>query len=51
MMVFATDAPLNARSLDRLAMRAIMGLARTRSFANNGSGDYTRQLVRRLHAK
>ena len=40
MMIVATDAPLNARSLDRLAMRAIMGLARTGSFASNGSGDY-----------
>jgi D-aminopeptidase len=40
MMVVATDAPLNARSLDRIAMRAIMGLARTGSFASNGSGDY-----------
>jgi len=40
MMVVATDAPLSARSLDRLAMRAIMGLARTGSFASNGSGDY-----------
>jgi len=40
MMVVATDAPLNARSLDRIAMRAIMGLARTGSYASNGSGDY-----------
>ncbi len=40
MMIIATDAPLNARSLDRLAMRAMMGLARTGSFASNGSGDY-----------
>ncbi len=40
MMILATDAPLNARSLDRLAMRAMMGLARTGSFASNGSGDY-----------
>ena len=40
MMVVASDAPLNARSLDRLAMRAMMGLARTGSFASNGSGDY-----------
>ena len=40
MMVVATDAPLTARSLDRVAMRAIMGLARTGSFASNGSGDY-----------
>jgi len=52
MMVVATDAPLNARSLDRLAMRAMMGLARTGSFAHNGSGDYviafsTSQAVRR----
>jgi len=40
MMVVATDAPLNARSLERLGMRAVMGLARTGSFAHNGSGDY-----------
>ncbi len=40
MMVVATDAPLNARSLDRLAQRAILGLGRTGSFAHNGSGDY-----------
>lgn len=40
MIVVATDAPLNARSLERLASRAIMGLARTGSFAHNGSGDY-----------
>ena len=40
MMVVATDAPLNARSLDRIALRAMMGLARTGSFASNGSGDY-----------
>lgn len=40
MVVLATDAPLNARSLNRIAMRSIMGLARTGSFASNGSGDY-----------
>ncbi|MEO1204360.1 MAG: P1 family peptidase [Pseudomonadota bacterium] len=40
MMVVATDAPLNAKSLERLAMRAMMGLARTGSYASNGSGDY-----------
>ncbi len=40
MIVVATDAPLNARGLDRLGMRAIMGLARTGSYASNGSGDY-----------
>lgn len=40
MLVLATDAPLTPRSLDRLGMRAIMGLARTGSYASNGSGDY-----------
>jgi D-aminopeptidase len=40
MIVVATNAPLTARSLDRLGLRAIMGLARTGSFASNGSGDY-----------
>ncbi|HSR41377.1 MAG TPA: P1 family peptidase, partial [Longimicrobiales bacterium] len=40
MMVVATDAPLTARNLQRLARRAIMGLARTGSYASNGSGDY-----------
>jgi D-aminopeptidase len=40
MIVLATDAPLQARNLERLAARAIMGLARTGSFAGNGSGDY-----------
>lgn len=40
MIVVATDAPLNAHNLDRLAKRAIMGLARTGSYASNGSGDY-----------
>lgn len=40
MIVVATDAPLSARNLERLAARAVMGLARTGSFAGNGSGDY-----------
>lgn len=40
MMVVATDAPLSALNLERVAKRAIMGLARTGSFASNGSGDY-----------
>ena len=40
MIVVATDAPLNTKSLDRIAMRAMMGLARTGSYASNGSGDY-----------
>ena len=41
MMIVATDAPLSDRNLGRLAARAVMGLARTGSFAGNGSGDYT----------
>ncbi|MEE4362276.1 MAG: P1 family peptidase [Pseudomonadales bacterium] len=40
MIVVATDAPLTVRGLDRVAARAIMGLARTGSYAGNGSGDY-----------
>ncbi len=40
MMVVATDAPLDARNLERLAKRAFMGLARTGGIASNGSGDY-----------
>jgi D-aminopeptidase len=40
MIVVATDAPLSARNLDRLGLRAIMGLGRTGSYASNGSGDY-----------
>jgi D-aminopeptidase len=40
MMVVATDAPLDARNLDRLAERALTGLARTGSGMTNGSGDY-----------
>lgn len=40
MMVVATDAPLDARNLERLAKRALMGLAKTGGIASNGSGDY-----------
>lgn len=40
MMVVATDAPLDARNLERVAKRAIMGLAKTGGIASNGSGDY-----------
>lgn len=40
MMVVITDAPCDSRDLERVAKRAIMGLARTGSFASNGSGDY-----------
>jgi D-aminopeptidase len=40
MIVVATDAPVSSRNLKRLAVRAIMGLARTGSSGSNGSGDY-----------
>jgi D-aminopeptidase len=40
MIVVATDAPLNPRNLERLAARAITGLARTGSSMSNGSGDF-----------
>ena len=40
MIVLATDAPLSPRNLERLAKRAVLGLARTGSFMSNGSGDF-----------
>jgi D-aminopeptidase len=40
MIVLATDAPLSSRNLERLARRAVLGLARTGSFMSNGSGDF-----------
>jgi D-aminopeptidase len=40
MLVVATDAPLDARDLRRLAARAVFGLGRTGSSFSNGSGDY-----------
>jgi D-aminopeptidase len=40
MIVVATDAPLDARNLKRLAARALLGVARTGSSGSNGSGDY-----------
>jgi D-aminopeptidase len=40
MIIVATDAPLDARNLKRLAARAWLGVARTGSSASNGSGDY-----------
>lgn len=39
-IVIATDAPLDHRQLQRLASRAMSGLARTGSSMTNGSGDY-----------
>jgi len=40
LIVVATDAPLSAHDLERLAARALFGLARTGSSFSNGSGDY-----------
>ena len=40
MLVVATDAPIDARELRRLAARAVFGLARTGSAYSNGSGDF-----------
>lgn len=40
MIVVATDAPLDARNLERLAKRAFMGMAKSGGIASNGSGDY-----------
>lgn len=40
MVVVATDAPVLARNLGRMARRAVLGLARTGSFMANGSGDF-----------
>lgn len=55
-MVLATDAPLSDRNLCRLARRAIVGLARTGSIMENGSGDFviafsTNTDVRRTQAR
>ncbi|MFL9905485.1 DmpA family aminopeptidase [Paraburkholderia sp. RL17-337-BIB-A] len=38
-MIVATDAPLDARQLKRLSLRAAAGLARTGSVYGHGSGD------------
>jgi D-aminopeptidase len=40
MIIVATDAPLSARDLKRLAARAIYAMARTGSTFSNGSGDF-----------
>jgi D-aminopeptidase len=40
MVVLATDAPLTARQLRRLSVRAAAGLARTGSQYGHGSGDF-----------
>ena len=40
MIVLATDAPIDARKLKRLAKRATIGVVRTGSDLGHGSGDY-----------
>lgn len=40
MVIIATNAPVDARQLTRLAKRGAMGLARVGSSAANGSGDF-----------
>jgi D-aminopeptidase len=40
MIVVGTDAPIDARNLQRLAARAVFALARTGSTYSNGSGDF-----------
>jgi D-aminopeptidase len=40
MIVLATDAPVSPHNLERMALRAVMGLARTGSFMHHGSGDF-----------
>jgi D-aminopeptidase len=40
MLVVATDAPIDARDLGRLAARAVFGLGRTGSSYSHGSGDF-----------
>jgi D-aminopeptidase len=39
-IVIATDAPVDARNLERMGERAMLGLARTGGTGSNGSGDY-----------
>jgi D-aminopeptidase len=40
MIVIATDAPLSARNLERLAWRSFLAFGRVGGFSSNGSGDY-----------
>jgi D-aminopeptidase len=40
MVVVATDAPVGARNLKRMAARAMLGLGRTGASGSNGSADY-----------
>lgn len=41
MIVIATDAPLSARNLERLAKRSFLAFGKVGSFSSNGSGDYS----------
>ena len=41
MIVIATDAPLSARNLKRLAKRSYLAFGKVGSFSSNGSGDYS----------
>lgn len=41
MMIIATDAPLSARNLKRLAKRSFLAFASVGAFSSNGSGDYS----------
>ncbi len=41
MIIIATDAPLSARNLKRLAKRSFLAFGRVGSFSSNGSGDYS----------
>nr|WP_241749110.1 P1 family peptidase [Rufibacter sediminis] len=40
MIIVATDAPVDARNLERMAKRAMLGLGKTGGIVSNGSGDY-----------
>jgi len=40
MIIVGTNAPLDSRQLQRLAARAILGMARAGSTGSNGSGDF-----------
>jgi D-aminopeptidase len=41
MIIVATDAPLSARNLKRLAKRSYIAFGKVGGFSSNGSGDYT----------
>jgi len=51
MIVVATDAPADARNLERLAARALFGLARTGGSYSHGSGDFAIAFSTSPHAR